>query len=621
MRSIIKRGHNVRTVGTFSAITLTAMLLFLTAPVVNHEDLAEAIGTDSATTITFTRANANLTLMPAGPGGIFASSSSEEQSQFGVKTTNYSGYTLTISASDDAGTLVNSDTSLTTNNTFSSISAVMDEKTFDSNTYNGKWGYKPSKMNSTENVGFWPSPTTTATTLDVTEQANSTDNNYTIALGARADYTQAQGIYSKTMTIAATANPSPYSVTYLDNTNDSTIKNLPDATDATANTTSISLSNVTPSRTGYIFAGWCDQVPTSSGTVCGGNVYNAGSAYPIDRTTSNIIMLYATWEVPHYDITIKPGTGISSVSLNGNSCSNATNGCVVSGLTYGQSYTLTATASTGNTFSAFYVDGLGNVANPTSASTNFVVGEGEATITAYSTISLTPTTTTMQNFTNAMCETYAKNSIKVTDSRDNRLYTVRWINGKCWMTDNLALGANPANPNTTSISINSSNTNINTSKTLTLYDLAANGASGQNCYGTYDSSTGTGTGNGYTYLCMHTSNEGNSVWYNYAAASAGTITGTANTAESTYDICPAGWRMPTHAENTAITSYTAVFSPVYGGYYLNGTLYNATTYGYWWSSTAYTGPRRYYLRYYSGSLYTTNVSRRVGFYVRCVRNS
>ena len=91
-------------------------------------------------------------------------------------------------------------------------------------------------------------------------------------------------------------------------------------------------------------------------------------------------------------------------------------------------------------------------------------------VVAISTASLTPPTTVMQNFTNAMCETYAKNGIQLTDSRDNRLYNVRWISGKCWMTDNLALGADVTNPNSKSISINSTNTHINTSKTLTLYD-------------------------------------------------------------------------------------------------------------------------------------------------------
>ena len=55
-----------------------------------------------------------------------------------------------------------------------------------------------------------------------------------------------------------------------------------------------------------------------------------------------------------------------------------------------------------------------------------------------------------------------------------------------------------------------------------------------------------------------------------------------------------------------------------GGYYNNGTLYNESTYGLWWGSTAYNGALRYYLDYYGSSLYTSSGNRRNGFYVRCV---
>ena len=63
---------------------------------------------------------------------------------------------------------------------------------------------------------------------------------------------------------------------------------------------------------------------------------------------------------------------------------------------------------------------------------------------------------------------------------------------------------------------------------------------------------------------------------------------------------------------------TASFSPVLGGHYGDGTLYNGDTRGFWWGSTAYNGASRYGLRYNGSSLYTNNSYRRDGSYVRCV---
>ncbi|MBQ3440779.1 hypothetical protein IJG27_00490, partial [Candidatus Saccharibacteria bacterium] len=86
---------------------------------------------------------------------------------------------------------------------------------------------------------------------------------------------------------------------------------------------------------------------------------------------------------------------------------------------------------------------------------------------------------------------------------------------------------------------------------------------------------------------------------------------------ATESLCPKGWTLPTTKQidnNRDLTS----FSPILGGGYVNGTLYDEATYGYWWGSTAYNGARRYYLGYNGSSLYTRNYYRHVGVYVRCV---
>ncbi|MBR3252724.1 hypothetical protein IKF84_01485, partial [Candidatus Saccharibacteria bacterium] len=88
------------------------------------------------------------------------------------------------------------------------------------------------------------------------------------------------------------------------------------------------------------------------------------------------------------------------------------------------------------------------------------------------------------------------------------------------------------------------------------------GTSGGECYGTYSSSTQTGSGAGYTNACIHSgSNDytsGNTVWYNYGTATAGTIVDTSSTSNanntnvSTESVCPKGWTLPTIAQTRTI---------------------------------------------------------------------
>ena len=161
------------------------------------------------------------------------------------------------------------------------------------------------------------------------------------------------------------------------------------------------------------------------------------------------------------------------------------------------------------------------------------------------------------------------------------------------------------------------------------------GASGGECYGTYSSTSQTGSGTGYINACIHSGvndyTSGNTVWYNYVVASAGTIKNsnssdtTGTTVVATESVCPKGWSLPTTKQIDTIggaspgsTTYISSFSPVLGGNYVNGTLDNESTYGLWWGSTAYSGAVRYGLYYDGSSLYTGNFRRYYGYYVRCV---
>ena len=159
------------------------------------------------------------------------------------------------------------------------------------------------------------------------------------------------------------------------------------------------------------------------------------------------------------------------------------------------------------------------------------------------------------------------------------------------------------------------------------------GTSGGECYGEY--SGGTGSGAGYVNSCIHSgSNDytsGNTVWYNYATATAGTIKNSSSTdttgtiVVATESVCPKGWTLPNLRESQRIggevDTYVSVFNPVLGGNYVNGVLSNIPNNGFWWSSEAYNGATRYFLYYKSSNNILGvgyNTYRRSGLYIRCV---
>ena len=144
----------------------------------------------------------------------------------------------------------------------------------------------------------------------------------------------------------------------------------------------------------------------------------------------------------------------------------------------------------------------------------------------------------MQDITPTIAANTAVGEIaNLVDKRDNDTYQVQKLkDGKLWMMENLRLGS------TSTMTLTPADTNIAAN-----YTLPASGTA---------NFTETG---GYTNAAINTSLEdtadanGNEygVYYNYCAVSAGTAchasseTGT----DSTVDICPKGWRLPTSGTN------------------------------------------------------------------------
>lgn len=508
----IKLLSSINRTGLFSAFTFILLALTCLFPISKGEQSTEAVtGTaqSSSLTLSVTGDTASVELDVNSTDGTFASSSAANSASFSVVTNNFSGYTLSITGSDNDGKLYD-----TTKKYFlEPLTSAVSEADFSSTlSLNGKWGYKPSKFNSAANTNYLPAPTTTASTLDKTSVANTTANDYTISLGLRADYGTAANTYTNAFVITAVPNPIAYVITYDANTTD-TVSNMPAAQNSTTSATKITLSDKTPAREGYDFKGWCTVAPAEAATdTCTGLTFQPGAVYGIDQTTENITTLYAMWEEQIADY--------------------------------------------------------------------------------------------IQDYTYARCESDAKNrAIKVMDKRDGGTYRVRYINGICTMIDNLRVNKGQV--------LTPADTNINSNWTMTSTDLTV----GDNSYDVAE---------------MHEGDATTGNWYNYAAATAGTITGSSNSTEATQDICPKGWRLPTLAEQTSITgtsqgSYSmtnaTAFNAATAGYYRNGSPSNSGFDGRWWSSTAYGTTYRYFLYYTTsnGLLSGLYESRYYGFSVRCVK--
>jgi len=193
-----------------------------------------------------------------------------------------------------------------------------------------------------------------------------------------------------------------------------------------------------------------------------------------------------------------------------------------------------------------------------------------------------------------------------TDSRDGRTYNTIIIKGKEWMAENLAY--------LPSVSPSSAGSYTEPYYYVYYYEGTDVAVAKQNAnYTTYG------------------------VLYNWPAAKAA---------------CPPGWHLPSDEEWTALTTWlggeevaggkmkeTGIahwlspntgatnesgFSALPGGYRgSNGYFSSITHYGSWWPSTEYSTNDAWYseLSYYDSKLSRSNLSKEVGFSVRCVRDN
>ncbi len=379
-------------------------------------------------------------------------------------------------------------------------------------------------------------------------------------------------------------------------------------------TTTPKIINATVDSAGNPATGYAGDT-TNNGTDTQIGAY--ADASQISGTYGNVINFTATANIPSHQVTVVAGSGVDTVSLNGST--TTLTGTFAEG---DNTVAIAATCTTGNNFAGWNVTPqFGVLADRDAASTTFTVGANDVTITA------TCGYNVMQNFSAAGMST--GDTAVVQDLRDGQMYTVaKLADGNVWMIDNLRLGYSADNAAstsyTTTLTLNPADSNVTQTRTITAYDLVTYGS--DKCVWTSSDTPDMGWYN----ACMRSrsteaTTPADGVWYNYAAATAGTITGYSNGTDATESICPKGWTLPTYTQIhnlvTLIGSTPSTFSPVYGGLYNDGALYGETENGDWWSSTA-SGTdfhTRYGLSYYEGELSgAAGEGRLDGFYIRCI---
>ncbi len=695
------------------------------------------------------------TALPTSASGTTAVSDTNT-TNISITTDNTTGYTLSLKSSSETAPALTGATN--NSNTIPSIST--ETATLD-NFASGTWGYKPTKKVS----GVWtnltvihgdtdytsgyylPGPTTTADVIDVTDAANSTANEYNIALGTKVSTNTAIDSYTGTFVVTAVANKLLYlqdvadwedteipntgdTVTAVDkrdnegylvgrladgrvwlldnlrlgststtaltsaNTNIASNYTLPASTttgfDSSTGYTTAAINTASKDKTTTSYGSGSGKIGTyynycaaSAGTICSSsNSSNAsydicpkGWRMPTGGSSGEYNTLYTAYGSDASSFRSALSTPLSGGFYDGSAFNQGSLGLFWSSTRYGNTYMCNLYVNSSNVLptnvnnryngismrcvakkpSKTVTISENNSSYGSVSSASVSVEEGSAISTSSNTITIGSTTVTatassgyaFDSWTNNCGSTLTANcsitanfkglkpymqdfscsslasgaTTTLYDSRDGEAYLVgKLADGKCWLLDNLRLGS------TSTITLTPANTNIASN-----YTLPASTTTGF-----------TNTSTGYTTAAINTASKDKTTtsygsgsgkigtYYNYCAASAGTICSSSNSSNASYDICPKGWRMPTGGSsgeyNTLYTAYgsdassfrSALSTPL-SGRFVDGSAFYQGSSGYFWSSTRSSSTGMYLLYVSSSSVYPSYGSYRYyGYSMRCV---
>ena len=626
-----------------------------------------------------------------------------------VSTSNSTGYTLYVASTgldhngDPTSSLIPSSPQVSADSVITTIpSAVVvsrsgDAYTNTSNFSSNKWAFSSSFAVDGTNVTFSPISTTNtaikASGTNETRDENIEDDTTNIVVGTKVDTNIYADTYSNTLTITAMANSvfRTFTINYVLNggtMSGDTGTHTQAESIADDYYPTLTISNTTPTRAGYNFLGWATSADNATNGIV---AYNPGDDIDMDYEDPTVT-LYAAWSIKSYNATINlTGTGLSS--------SAGASGSTIS-MSYGGSNTVTITPSSGYKISAASCTGnysLSPAANGQTSATTFTISNGNNDNTATCTFkgAAPPpafyTITKMQEMTHAICTdsqvitpkanattTLTKDNwdsltdgtgIPTTTLLDDRAgqksYTVKKLaDGKCWMTESLALPAGAV--------LNASNSDLDGTK-VSSYTIPTSTAQFTNSPA-YDIEA---MNSDYTNTTNDPRGYKTGNYYSWRTATAGTGRGGSSAANTSKDpfnqsmstrnnntlvsICPKGWRLPTSGNNST-TGTTDVTTPgsatnlvngdfaalyrAYGGTgtsgsdttmyaQMTGTSYGpnlslsgnvntggrsfAGSYGYFWSSTVSDYRNAYLLVLSTSYVYSQSTNNKYyGFSVRCL---
>ena len=237
----------------------------------------------------------------------------------------------------------------------------------------------------------------------------------------------------------------------------------------------------------------------------------------------------------------------------------------------------------------------------------------------------------MQNLASSSC---TSTPTRVVDNRDGHVYIIkRLLDGNCWMMENLDLGRTDL-----TVDLTSANTNIVNTVTAATFNSWKTDSPTR----TYDAGVFTPLDALNTVDGLDTDPVSGTAYgtlYNYYAVSAGTISGNSNSNDSLYNICPAGWRLPTGGSYSEYSSLVKNYTPVslvrasiadggaafaLAGAFSSSGLTGQGTLSRYWSATASgggssSGSSRWVLSVTrTAALAGVGISRQNGLPVRCI---
>ena len=383
----------------------------------------------------------------------------------------------------------------------------------------------------------------------------------------------------------------------------------------TANLNTNTFAHTYSNHVWYQFVGWNTAADGS------GDSYADGQEVMNLAPGGQTITLYAQWETINYvDVVVRfDQNAVSRVSFDssiyGDQAAFFDEDVVP--LAIGKTYNISFWLNAGYEFSNWSTSEDGTLGSTTDANTTYVVTD-EATITLA--VEEGGSQIFIQNLDPTLC---TATPLEVYDIRDNQSYYIqRLVDGKCWMIDDLKLGYRPnissLTPNNTNIAADSTFIPPTTSTAVDSYTTPQ-----INTLHTDEDAVSYGNTSGKA-----------GVLYNFCAASAGTVCSDNSPQTPTYDICPAGWTLPTGGPgNSDFMTLSGFYNSVpklregasltFTGWYDNAKAHGVTEYGtasYLWSKTPSNATDKTYVMFVGRTKKSLDVgyTESSGMAVRCV---